>query len=268
MFIEERHQQILDYIKNKGRIKAVDIQKMFNVSFDTARRDLRLLEQKGLLRRTRGGALANRQIGEGNPENSCVKDIETVYENYYAIAMKAVSMIQDNDVIYITGATVGYIMSKKMPRDIRITAVVNSIIIAEELRKYDNIRVIMIGGELDIRGDCYDAIAVNLIKEIRMDKCFMTSACISLEFGLSIQKSARVSFFNAVLDCSNIAIGLYPTEKIGINSAMKICDCTCLNYLITDWECMDEERDMFNQKGICTIVVKKDEFLYQNLLEP
>lgn len=64
MFLEERHQAILDIIKNEGRISIGAIQERFNVSVDTARRDLRILEKNGLLKRTRGGAIPLPQIGQ------------------------------------------------------------------------------------------------------------------------------------------------------------------------------------------------------------
>ena len=50
MFIEERHQAILNLLKENGRIKISDIQKEFNISLESARRDLRILEEKGLLK--------------------------------------------------------------------------------------------------------------------------------------------------------------------------------------------------------------------------
>lgn len=150
------------------------------------KRDLRILEEKGLLKRTHGGALPARQIATGRPDKMTCRDITSVKENYRAIAMKAVSLIENNDVIFITSATVGYLMAQNLPNDIQVRVVTNSIVIAEELRTCDNISVIMLGGEMDNKGNCYDAIAVETIKRLRFDKCFITSACISAEFGLSI----------------------------------------------------------------------------------
>ena len=49
MFIEERHQAILDLLEEKGSITTAEIQEMFGVSYDSAKRDLRILEEKGLL---------------------------------------------------------------------------------------------------------------------------------------------------------------------------------------------------------------------------
>ena len=108
-------------------------------------------------------------------------------------AICAVSMVENNDVIFITSATVGYFMAQNLPDDIRLRVVTNSIVIAEELRTRDNIDVIMLGGEMDHKGNCYDAIATEMIKKLRFDKCFITSAAISAEFGLSIQRTRKCS---------------------------------------------------------------------------
>ena len=57
MSIEERHRAILAIISSYGSITTDRIQKEFGVSYDSAKRDLRLLEERGLLRRTHGGAI-------------------------------------------------------------------------------------------------------------------------------------------------------------------------------------------------------------------
>ena len=101
-----------------------------------------------------------------------------------------------------TSASVGYLMTQNIPNDLKIRIVTNSIVIAEELRVKDNISVILLGGEMDDKGNCYDAFAIEMIKRLRFDKCFITSAVISSEFGLSIQKSQAISFWNALIDSS------------------------------------------------------------------
>lgn len=258
MFIEERHQAILDIISANGRISIGEIQEKFNVSVDTARRDLRILEEKGLLKRTHGGAIPTRQIAFGKPPKITSKDITEIKDNYLAIALKAVSMIKNNDVIFITSATVGYFMAQNLPIDIHIRVVTNSIIIAEELRKKDNISVILLGGEMDNRGNCYDAFAVEMINRLRFDKCFITSSCISPKFGLSIQKTQAISFWNALISSSKETIGLYPTEKIGFESIVSICPANKLNILITDWDAAEEDLAAFDDQGINVVVVEKE----------
>jgi DeoR/GlpR family transcriptional regulator of sugar metabolism len=258
MFIEERHQAILEYIEKNSRIAANEIQDMFQVSFDTARRDLRILEEKGLLKRTHGGAIPIRQIGFSKPPKITARDITEIKENYFSIAQKAVSMIKQRDVVFITSASVGYFMAQNLQKDLFITVVTNSIIIAEELRKQDNIRVIVTGGEMDSKGNFYDAFTVEAIKRMRFDKAFITSASISSEFGLSIQRTGYIEFINAIINSSKCSIGLYPTEKIGFESIISICPANKLDVLITDWDAADEELKRLEKQGIKIVVVEKE----------
>ena len=85
MFIEERHQAILDLLNEKGSITTTEIQEKFAVSYDSAKRDLRILEEKGLLKRTHGGAIKLRQIAFSKPPKVTCKDIKEVKENYVLI---------------------------------------------------------------------------------------------------------------------------------------------------------------------------------------
>ena len=258
MFIEERHRAILDILAETGSISVTDIQTKFNVGYGSAQRDLRLLEEQGLLKRTHGGAIPVRQVAAGKPKNVTCKDFGEEKENYVAIAKKAVSMINNNDVVFITSATVGYFMARDLPEDLKIRAVTNSIIIAEELRKKPNISVIMLGGEMDGKGNCYDAFAIDTIKKLRFDKCFLTAAAISADFGLSIQKSQAISFWNAVMDSSKQTIGLFPTEKIGFESIVSICPANRLDVLVTDWNALEEDLVKFDKQGIKVVVTEKE----------
>lgn len=259
MFIEERHQAILDILKEKRRISTSEIQEYFQISYDSAKRDLRILEEKGLLKRTHGGAIPLLQIATARPEKMTCKDIISIKENYMAIAKKALSMIHENDVIFLISSTLGYFIAQNIPDNLKLRVVTNSIVIAEELRKKDHILVIMLGGEMDHKGNFYDSIAVNMIKQLRFDLCFITSACISAKFGLSIQKTQAISFYNALIKSSRTVIGLYPTEKIGQDSVVSLCPANKLNILITDWNAPEDDLKEFQDSGIKLIIAEKME---------
>lgn len=100
MFIEERHQEILKIVNEKGRISIGEIQEMFNVSVDSARRDLRILEEKSLLKRTHGGAIPLMQVGLMPPRVRDMKDMQ-IYDNYDAIAKKEQSLLKKM-ILYIS----------------------------------------------------------------------------------------------------------------------------------------------------------------------
>ncbi|MDD4125892.1 MAG: DeoR/GlpR family DNA-binding transcription regulator [Eubacteriales bacterium] len=258
MFIEERHREILKMLEEKGSVSVAEIQRKFFVGYDSAKRDLRILEEKGLLKRTHGGAIPVRNVAFGKPRQVTCKDISEVKDNYMAIAKKAVSMIKDNDVIYIAPATVGCFMAQNMPDGIRIRVVTNSIILAEELRTKNNISVILLGGEMDEKGSCCDAFAVDMVRKLRFDKCFVTAACISAKFGLSIQKSQAISFYNAIMDSSKQIVGLFPAEKIGFDSIVSICPAERLSTLITDWNALEDDLKEFEEKGIEIVIAENE----------
>lgn len=111
---------------------------------------------------------------------------------------------------------------------------------------------------MECNGSFYDTITVEMINRLRFDKCFVTSACISAPFGMSIQKSRNVGLIYAVLNNSKVKVGLYPAEKIGLDSIISICPAEKLDYLITDWEAYKEDLKKFDQVGIKVVVVERE----------
>lgn len=252
IFIEERHQKILEWLEENGRISAGEIQNMYNVSFDTARRDLRILGDKGLLKRTYGGALSLKHSNSIHRNDTQTPNLEP--DDFRAIALKAASVVQEQDVIFITAANFGHALAENLPRDLFITVVTNSITIAEHLRTLKNVRVIVTGGEMDETGNCIDILTIEAIRRMRFDKCFITSTSISADFGLSIRSSDHVEFTNAIINSSRKSFGLYTSEKIGYESIISICPANKLDVLITNQDAPHDELKKFNEQGIEVII--------------
>lgn len=250
MFMEERHNEILRLLAEQGRISNAEIQEMFQISYDSAKRDLRILEEQGLLKRTHGGAIPARQVGANVIKDLAPDErVREVKENYLAIAKKAVREIAKNDVVYITNASVGFLMAQNMG-EVPCTVVTNSLAIAEELRKKEKITVLLAGGEMQKNGCFYDSFALSMIKRLRFDKCFVTSACVSAKFGLSVQKARSLDLTTAVINNSKTVYGLYPVEKIGFDSVISICPANKLHYMITDTEASEDDLSQFEEMGI------------------
>ena len=99
MFMEERQKDIIKILNQTGRILVSEIQERYRISADCARRDLRVLESRGLLQRTHGGAIAV-QPKEIYPDLTYNPvDIEEVQTDYLAVARRAAEYIEDKDVI-------------------------------------------------------------------------------------------------------------------------------------------------------------------------
>lgn len=260
MFIEERHQAILDILKEKERISTGEIQRKFAVSFDSARRDLRILEEKQLLKRTHGGAIPIQKAGTAPPKERDLRTME-VDEHYDVIAEKAASTIEANDIIYITSGSVGYLMLKYLPRDIEYTIVVNSPVLADELKYRDNVAVYITGGKMRMRGSAsiVDSFAINFIKGMHFDKAYLTGGGADAEFGFSNGSSETAAFQLAVIENSRINYLLLPNQKVGFKSFIKVCDIDKFDTLITDWEVVEDVIDSIKDKGVNVICVNNRE---------
>ena len=67
MFMQERHKAIADTIAANGKITITEITAQYGISDESARRDLRLLEQQGICKRTHGGAILLQQVSVRPP---------------------------------------------------------------------------------------------------------------------------------------------------------------------------------------------------------
>lgn len=260
MFIEERHQAILKTVNEKGRISIGDIQEAYNVSVDSARRDLRILEEKGLLKRTHGGAIPLMQVGAMPPRNRDLKNME-VYDNYDAIAKKGAEYIKENDIVYLTSGSVGFLMLKYLPKDIKYTLVLNSVALADELKFWDNITVYIVGGKMrqHSTASLVDSFATAFVKNMHFDVSLLTAGGVDADFGVSNGTDETATFQRTVIENTRRNILLMPNQKIGFKAFIKVCDINRFDTLITDWDALEEELVKIQEAGVDVIVIEKEE---------
>jgi DeoR/GlpR family transcriptional regulator of sugar metabolism len=68
MYSIERQSEILRMMENIGRVEVNDLAQVFHSSRETIRRDLREMEEKGLIKRTHGGAVMEDLLTVSSPE--------------------------------------------------------------------------------------------------------------------------------------------------------------------------------------------------------
>ncbi len=249
MFIEERHQEISDTIKANGKITIAEITSKFGISNESARRDLRLLEQKGICKRTHGGAILLGQVSVRPPVNKDFTNMP-IFDNYREISLIAAKKIRENDTVYLTGGSFGYIMVSFLPKDIRYTVIVNSVDIGKELRSFDNIDVYITGGKMRQSGSLVDSLANEFVSRLHFDLCFITGGGLTAEFGLSNGTDETAAFQRTVIKNSRRKCLVIPGSKIGVDSFIKVCDVDAFDSIITDWDCVEDQIAAIEEKGV------------------
>lgn len=254
MFIEERHQEIAAAIQANGKITVAEIAGKYGISEESARRDLSLLERKGLCKRTHGGAILLSQVSVRPPADRDFNQMP-IFDNYKEIARKAAEKIRPNDIIYMTGGSFGYIMTSLLPTDFPYTVVVNSVDLGKELRQFKNIDVYITGGKMRQSGSLVDSLATEFIRRMHFDLSFLTGAGLTADFGLSNGTDETAAFQRAVMQNSRKCCLLMPSNKIGVDSFIKVCDASRFDSVITDWECAEEPLAALKELGIEVTVV-------------
>lgn len=255
MFAEERRSEINKILKKDGRVSVNLLAEKFQISIDTIRRDLSIMESGGYLKRIHGGAIPAPKVRTRQQRNS-IRDAEAnIHPNVAAIAKYAASLIEDNDTIFIGGCSAHYIMLHYLPSDISFTVVTSSIIIAEELRSMENVETFLVCGKVRPGGNIVDSLATEFIKTLRIDTAFMVSGGLSAEHGLSNATSETVIFHRTVASISKKIICLTPNYKLGTESFIQEIPSEKLDTVITDTEASEEEIEKLRQKGVQVIVV-------------
>ena len=258
MYAEERQQQIASLIEEKGKVSIAELVEKYGISGESARRDLRALEQQGLCKRTHGGAIRPTQVSVLPPRDRNFDEMP-IFDNYDHIAAHAVALIHPGDMVYFTGGSFGFLMLRHLPADLKCTLVVNNADIANRLRAFPNIDVYVAGGLMRKSGSIVDSMAREFMSRLHFDLCFITGGGLTADFGLSNGTDETASLQRQVIRNSRRKVLLMPSQKVGTDSFVKVCDASSFDTLLTDWDCVEDELVKLEEQGVAvTVVPEKD----------
>jgi DeoR/GlpR family transcriptional regulator of sugar metabolism len=233
MFIEERHQKILQIVEEKSRVEVQELSLIFGVSSDSIRRDLRIMEEKGWVKRTYGGAVLPQKTGE---TASFSRRVNLNEKNKQSIAKLASLFIQDNDSILLDGSTT---IAKLVPflSDYKnLTVVTNSIAIANEIvNTVNDIKLIITGGV--IQKNSANAISIEslrAIEKINVDKVFVSPCTITANEGLFSSMLEEAYIKKAMLEAGKEVYLLTDSDKFRHKSLAYIGPLRTEYTIITD----------------------------------
>ena len=229
---ELRKGLILNQLKERGYISTREIAREANVSEITIRRDLAKLEEKGLLTRDHRGAVKNGSTGD---LFAFYDKISRNSEEKNYICRIASRFIKAGDVIFIDcGSTVSLLVDyiKKIES---LTVITNSLPITSELINFGNIKLILVGGEVNSsRRAIYGYSTINSISQYHANKAFIGADGISLLRGITSYNEKAASVTLKMAENSDEVFVLCDSSKIEKDSFVKFAPLSAINYIITD----------------------------------
>ena len=240
-----------DFVENDELVRA------FMVTSATIRRDLKDLNEQGLIRLDHGGA-----SGTGLTNNFVEPLYETkVYLNHEAkraIGITAAAMVQEDEVIILDSGTTNAQIAHSLRalRSKRLTVVTCDMIVAKELCSDPMIDVILLGGSLRRSFySTYGPYAEAVLKNMRANKFFMGIDAASRDFGITNIVLEEVPIKQLAIQNSDQVIMVADASKLGKNALHRVCDWEVIDMVITD-ECIcSADLDFLETRNIQTRVV-------------
>jgi len=249
----ERQQSILDMLDKNHSIQVTDLVDLFDVSEMTIRRDLDMLERRGLLRRVHGGAVSNR--GRSYEPPFMLRSSQYI-EAKEGIGRAAAELVQNGDSIMLDVGTTTLEVARNLKDRQNLTVITPCFQIAALLVDHPDIRLILTGGilrrgELSLVGH----LAERAIQDFYVDKFFMGVGGVDLKAGFSEFNLEDTLVKQAMLRQAKDITVVADSSKFGHVAFTAIAPLEAVNRIITDSGITPEIAVGIEELGIDLIVV-------------
>ncbi|WP_209121252.1 DeoR/GlpR family DNA-binding transcription regulator [Alkalihalobacillus sp. BA299] len=246
MYQEERLVAILEFLKKNQRISVEQICSLFDISRDTARRDLVRLEEEKSIVRTRGGAILPSVHDEIKNYSNRLK---IVSEEKKIIGKKAASLIYPGDRVILDASTTVQSCAEHI-ENMDCTVITNSINQAEVLSSNPAVNIQLLGGTLEKEHRyLYGSSVVEKLAKYLVDKAFIGVVGIS-ENGLTIAHEEDGLVKRKMIQQAKQVIVLADHTKLGNTDFFRFADLHDIDLLITDQTPPKVFRDLLDKHHV------------------
>ena len=223
--VAERHKYILDHLNKYGFVRITDVANELGVTKVTIRKDVKILEAKGLLYKVHGSARsANPHVADTDVH---VKG-NVNREEKERIARKAVELLNDNDSIIMASGSTIYAFAEAIKREFRshLNVVTTFLKTSVLLNDVEEINVVQLGG--CVHKKSLSAITTSTIEEAKLTQVMMRSA-------------------------SKIII-LADSSKFGQRGFGRICSLEEIDVIVTDSRISEQAVAMAEEAGVDLVI--------------
>lgn len=172
MFAQERQECIVEKVNQEGSVRVKELSIEFDVTDDCIRKDLAILEKKGLLQKAYGGAVRIKE----NPHLYNSADRKNLpNDERVIIAKKAISLLENQDTIFLDISLANVEIATQLREShIQLTVITNMIDILNILCHCSHIQLIFVGGQLNNQGDGFwGSYSSQIVRSFKIDKAFL-----------------------------------------------------------------------------------------------
>jgi DeoR/GlpR family transcriptional regulator of sugar metabolism len=230
MQAEERQKRIEEHLVAREFASLDELSELVDASLSTVRRDLGVLEAKGTVRRTHGGAMVT------DPKTDeftfSTRDTHQLGEKE-AIGRACAELIEPNQTVIVDAGTTCYHVARhleaKAPH-----IITNSLPVAGLFSANSKVEVIVSGGVIYPRlGVLVGPLAVEAFAKIHADVAIMSAGGITLE-GVTNSHALLIEIQRAMIQAAGRVILCLDHTKFDRQSISFLCGLESLDVIVTD----------------------------------
>ena len=224
----DRERTILKLLSERWILFVSNLSKELGVSEVTIRSDLKNLEERGLLSRSRGGAhpALHQGIAERQHQN---------VEQKNRIARAAAELVRDGDTIMVEAGTttalvVRYLIGK---RDVHV--VTNSTLVLSYARLSPTLQITLAGGEFRRETESMvGPVALGILAGLNVRLAFVGTDGFSIEKGMTTQLFEGAEIVKAMHRCAKETFLVADSTKYGKTGFVNVLPLPEIDGVITD----------------------------------
>ena len=219
MELNDRQNRILQQITHDGQIKVSDIAKKLYFSEMTIRRDLKIMEKAGLLKRIHGGAVQN--VSDYQYPVDYRMEINKDQKRY--LASKACEYLKDNQVIFFnSSSTLTYIVPHLVKYK-NLQVITNSVHMLHYIAAM-HIPCFLTGGKYNEIEHCLlGRQTEEFLKGVNPDIAFLSCEALSDDGYLTDSDEDIAEIARIAVNNSKTSVLLMDRSKVGTVCTYRIC---------------------------------------------
>ncbi len=232
MYKCEREDEIMALLADTEYATVDYLVKKINISASSIRRDLKNLEERGLVVRSYGGVKLAESTGKHIPFS--LRSHENIAQKKQ-IARAAIKLLHPGETVFIDGSSSAYFVSELLPSVGGITVITNSVDVMSMLSRYD-IKAYCTGGEIsgDNRAVLVGGYTLDFLKKIRADVALFSVQGICADGNFFDCYAEEVAVRNLMMQNAKRRILLCDSSKWGKSSTFYQASLTDVTYMVTD----------------------------------
>lgn len=254
--IAERHKYILEKLEKYGFIRITDVAEELGVTKVTIRKDVNMLERKGLLFKSHGSArLANPHIANRDLTTKSTLNREAKRR----IAERAAEMIDQEDSIMISAGSTTYALAEvihDMSPSLNLNVVTPFLKISALLNEVETILVEQLGGRVykksfATRGES----ASETLDTMVCSKFFVGVDGFDPDYGITTSTIEEAVLSRKMMATASKVIVLADSSKFGHHGFGRVSSIDEIDVVITDKDIAPEMVKIIEDAGIELITV-------------